>query len=947
MEDLPLPGLDELMGSNNGVVSQDTRGQNDLSPPTHHQQHQHVDLAVEESTNIIIHAKPSHGTAEIDKHLDQPRLQGTSSPKAEDDPEKSQMSIPAPIEKSARATLELDGPSGEGEHHASKKAKLSTSNDEMGEHVDNRSWVEEKMLAHGADSNISELQNEADCLASVGQMAPSSTDDSSKEKGLHFDGKVYSTYNEMVEAKRERNHKVLTKSVQDISSDIGSSAAWMKTKSTRRTKKDSTDLVPQHTKETNSNDSSVEQKSVSRECPICLETMYFRSERAAVGGYKMHTSRCTKSPKKDSLANGSAGTPAAKNDETSRPRKKAPTRKQINDSNKFFSLVKNPTLSKAHSSIMVKRKTYIQAPDFRPVCHCTWCGPPLGNGDATSETLCSICLHLQNCGWFRWVQEDWGKLVWVDGKGKKYMSVRAFLSASTLLVGENMNEMPPKERSSLLDGLYKMKEKHFDVLASPKKKKKKGTPPPVVTQNKKRGRTPSVRQIVEPEITKPPATKKVETTSAAPKEDPLPALATNTRPTRSRSAKSRVDYCEQPEVNDPSKYEVDIPTSVLNEESLPHTKATVCPKRSSRLAKTGGTDYLEQQKRNVGRRKRPVEETVQEGPGIKQAKKTRGSFVSDIERADTEPAARNTISDRKDRAAGLQIEKDIWTPRSLSEFGASILSKSMVFLSKGTTILWQSHKTILARTNNVTDPDPRPCWGCEWCGIRRSPTNSNLPREHLCPVCRTLQEHGWHDFTYACGKQVFQPPNSKTELPSPLKFLTHTTDIVSKAMQTLSKEDCSAMHEKYKGIYENSCAPKTPVEKKQEDKITNNKEKKKKKEKKEKVGSSSRNTMKQPNAASSSESKSETSDKRSESASTTSKSVASDFSTKTDEEQTNNVPGDKQEKRAIDLPSISELLKKKKGLRGVLADDLYQVYNSHFGTNANIAARVLMCLGKG
>jgi len=49
----------------------------------------------------------------------------------------------------------------------------------------------------------------------------------------------------------------------------------------------------------------------------------------------------------------------------------------------------------------------------------------------------------------------------------------------------------------------------------------------------------------------------------------------------------------------------------------------------------------------------------------------------------------------------------------------------------------------------------------------------------------------------------------------------------------------------------------------------------------------------------------------------------------------------------IALPTVSELLVERKGLCGVLEADVFQIYNLNFGTNANIAARILMALCKG
>lgn len=50
---------------------------------------------------------------------------------------------------------------------------------------------------------------------------------------------------------------------------------------------------------------------------------------------------------------------------------------------------------------------------------------------------------------------------------------------------------------------------------------------------------------------------------------------------------------------------------------------------------------------------------------------------------------------------------------------------------------------------------------------------------------------------------------------------------------------------------------------------------------------------------------------------------------------------------SIVLPTITQLLEQEKGLMGVLQDDIFQVFNDHFGSNQTIACKILLCLGSG
>jgi len=210
------------------------------------------------------------------------------------------------------------------------------------------------------------------------------------------------------------------------------------------------------------------------------------------------------------------------------------------------------------------------------------------------------------------------------------------------------------------------------------------------------------------------------------------------------------------------------------------------------------------------------------------------------------------------------------------------------------------------RQELVPLPDPRPAWGCEWCGVAKSVGSK---RRKLCPICRLLQEHGWSEKTYSTS-QHFISPNQRS-LRGVKEFLCGTADIVCKALKKMPREDLSALQAKYD--FTPPTAKKSPVTKKSSSTVT-----------KRSSGIS-----------------------RSESRLSKSKSGVSDVSSKSEEEQNEGVGMTMEVPMTIELPTVSQLLEEKKGLSGVLEADVFQVYNSYFGTNANIAARILMSLGKG
>lgn len=153
-----------------------------------------------------------------------------------------------------------------------------------------------------------------------------------------------------------------------------------------------------------------------------------------------------------------------------------------------------------------------------------------------------------------------------------------------------------------------------------------------------------------------------------------------------------------------------------------------------------------------------------------------------------------------------------------------------------------------------------------------------------CPICKGFEDNGWALKFYTANKQYIDPSNQR--LVGVKQFLCGTTDMVCKALKTLSRAERSVLKAKYK------FAPRAEV-------------------KEVPVKKSSSNTSR-----------------------TRQREI------ETSEPVRSTIP------KTIELPTIAQLLKEKKGLSGVLEADVFQVFNSHFGTNSNIAARILLCLGR-
>ena len=158
--------------------------------------------------------------------------------------------------------------------------------------------------------------------------------------------------------------------------------------------------------------------------------------------------------------------------------------------------------------------------------------------------------------------------------------------------------------------------------------------------------------------------------------------------------------------------------------------------------------------------------------------------------------------------------------------------------------------------------------------------------EKLCSICDTLREHGWS--THLTSDQIFNDHNDE-KYRCVKNFLLASTDYIAKAMNAMPEEDrlrLIGQYDDFNKDFNEQTDSHTASEKRQ------------------------RNNH----------------------------AATNDYETYTPK---------RPKGTTIQLPSISQLLTQDNGLEGVLKADLHSIYNLHFGSNANIAAKILTTLGKG
>ena len=78
---------------------------------------------------------------------------------------------------------------------------------------------------------------------------------------------------------------------------------------------------------------------------------------------------------------------------------------------------------------------------------------------------------------------------------------------------------------------------------------------------------------------------------------------------------------------------------------------------------------------------------------------------------------------------------------------------------------------------------------------------------------------------------------------------------------------------------------------------------------------------------------------------TSQKKVVSTPSEKREESNANESVQSRKKPVSIELPTLTQLLEQEHGLMGVLQEDKFEVFHTHFGSNQTIACKILICLG--
>jgi len=160
----------------------------------------------------------------------------------------------------------------------------------------------------------------------------------------------------------------------------------------------------------------------------------------------------------------------------------------------------------------------------------------------------------------------------------------------------------------------------------------------------------------------------------------------------------------------------------------------------------------------------------------------------------------------------------------------------------------------------------------------------------VCPTCELCQDLGWKLKSYETSKHFIN--KNGEQLSGVKEYLIATTQIVCKTMKAMSKSDLRALIPKYS--LPNRSFAEQPT--------------------KRSVSSVSIQDSRQPI-------------KR--------------------RKDTIESPQSLKKVVCIELPTFVQLLREEKGLMGVLQADTFRVFNIHFGTNQSIAAKIMLCLGKG
>ena len=231
---------------------------------------------------------------------------------------------------------------------------------------------------------------------------------------------------------------------------------------------------------------------------------------------------------------------------------------------------------------------------------------------------------------------------------------------------------------------------------------------------------------------------------------------------------------------------------------------------------------------------------------------------------------------------------------------------------------------FVERKASVCGLDPRPSFGCGWCGVITQ-------QDELCLICESLKEFGCSMKQYSTSV-TFCCPTTKV-MKGVKEYLSRSTDVVAEAVKLLSASDCALLREKYQQSDEiistftySSCTQSHRSGSQGKKKIAPREAPNKSDKKRKPTGKTSITATKKSSGVTPSRSRSKLSHVTKEGDARFKNGVASPII-------------------QVSLPTIPQLLDI--NLSEVLKADVFCVYNYHFGTNSNIAAKILLVLSEG
>ncbi|KAL9185251.1 hypothetical protein ACHAXT_003028 [Thalassiosira profunda] len=249
--------------------------------------------------------------------------------------------------------------------------------------------------------------------------------------------------------------------------------------------------------------------------------------------------------------------------------------------------------------------------------------------------------------------------------------------------------------------------------------------------------------------------------------------------------------------------------------------------------------------------------------------------------------------------------------------------------------------SVLRKTKlQVQPPDPRPVFGCTWCG----PLQKGNAGETLCPLCLPLKKKGWIRIVDVAADKKIYVNDLQKKMPSVRAFLTESTKLVGERLDGMAREEQEALLGKMHAVEVKSAEarPLPPTKRSRPERSRTSQSRTAKESLGETVAEGSSPRKRPPPSPA----KNEPRRSAAKSRLPIKKGSSSDKSRKRKATPNARAARPVEKPTTIELPSIAQLLVMKGGLNELLQADVFQVYNTFHGTNATIAAKILMCLGK-